>query len=286
VFVLQDEITLKIIDNLQMKLIYGEQARLWEGMTKNIRAYDLFMRGNECIHRNNEKDNKQARRFYKEAINIDREFAFAYTMLGFTHFYDLAYGWSKSQIKSFEEAEKSAEKAHVLNDSLDLTHSLLGMIYLFKKQHEQAMKSGERAVELNPNGANAHFTLGMIFCYSGKIELAIELLKRAFRLNPIPPSIYYSFSGTAYRINRQYEKAIELSEKCLSSNPDQIAPYITLAASYISLNRIEEARKAAKEVLRIHANFSLEYFGNTMPYKNQEIRDELIKALRKAGLPD
>jgi adenylate cyclase len=255
-------------------------------MTTNIQAYDVFMRGNESFYRNNEKDNKQARRFYKEAISIDSAFAFAYTTLGFTHIYDLAYGWSKSQIKSFEEAEKSAEKAHALNDSFDLTHSLLGMIYLLKKQYDQAIKSAERAIELNPNGAEAHLVLGLILSFSDKIELAIELCKRAFRLNPIPPPFYYSFSGIAYRINGQYEKAIELSEKCLSGNPDQITPCLTLAASYISLNRIEEARKAAKEALRIHPTFSLEYFRNTLPYKNQEIQDKLIEALRKAGLPE
>jgi tetratricopeptide (TPR) repeat protein len=92
--------------------------------------------------------------------------------------------------------------------------------------------------------------------------------------------------GQAYRLNGQHEKAIELSEKCLSGNPEQITPYITSAASYIFQNRIEEARKVAKEILKIQPIFSLEYFGNTLPYKNQKIRVELIEAPRKAGLPE
>jgi len=90
----------------------------------------------------------------------------------------------------------------------------------------------------------------------------------------------------AYRNNGQYEKAIEMAEKGLSGNPDQLAPCLTLAASYSLLNRTEEALKAVEEVLRIDPNFSLEYFAKTIPYKNQETTDSYIEALRKAGLPE
>jgi hypothetical protein len=62
--------------------------------------------------------------------------------------------------------------------------------------------------------------------------------------------------------------------------------YLTLAASYIYLNRTEEAYKAAEEVLRIDPNFSLEYHANTMPYKHKETGDKFVDALRKAGLPE
>ncbi len=286
IFALQDEITLKIIDALHIKLTWGEQARLWEGTITNIQAFDKFVRGQDCLFRNNEKDNKQARYFFKEAINIDKGSTLAHIMLGYTHLFDLLYGWSKSPIESFEHAEKNVEKALALNDSIDLAHSLLGWIYLFKRQHDEAIKAGERAIELNPNGAEAHALLAVILVFSDKIELAIKLLKRAFRLNPIPQPYFYGILAMAYRINGQYEKAIEVCEKTLSGNPDQITPYLTLAASYSSLNRAEEARKAAEEILRISPGFSLEYYANTLPFKNQEESDKLINSLRKAGLPE
>ncbi|MBT8349928.1 MAG: hypothetical protein KJO26_01660, partial [Deltaproteobacteria bacterium] len=249
-------------------------------------AYDRCMRGNEYFFRFNEKDHKQAQRFYKEAIKIDKAYAFAYVMLGFTYIFDLLYRWSTSPIKSFEEAEKNVEKALALNDSLDIGHGLLGFIYLFKGQHDKAIKEGDRAIELNPNGGESHVLFGFILILSDKTELAIKLLKRAFRLNPIPNPHYYSILAMAYRNNGQYEKAIELSEKGLIGNPDQLSVYLTLAASYCFINQTEEAHRAVEEVLRIDPNFSLEYIAKTMPYKQQETLDKLIKALRKAGLPE
>jgi adenylate cyclase len=286
IFALQDEITLKIINALQIKLAWGEQGRLWEGQTTSIQAFDKWMRGIDCFFRYNEKDNKQARHFFEEAINIDKSYTLAYINLGFTHTADLIWGWSKSPIESFEQAEKDAEKALALNDSIDLAHCLLGFIYLFKRQHEEAIKKGDRAIELNPNGAVAHLILGFILICSDKIEPAIKLLERALRLNPIPTPEYYSYLALAYQYNGQYEKAIEAGEKAVSVNPDFMFAYLDLAASYTFLSRTEEAREAVEEALRIQPDFSLEYHANTTPFKNQEELAKRINALRKAGLPE
>jgi len=286
IFALQDEITLKIMFTMQIKLTFGEQARLWEKGTTNIQAYDMFMRGIDFYFRHNEKDNRQAQQFYKEAINIDKAYAFPYAMLGFSHILDLLYGWGESPIKSFEQAETCAEQALTLNDSLDLSHLLMGWIHLFKRQHDEAIKEVERAIKLNPNGAMAHASLGLILVFSDKTELAIKFLKRAFRLDPIPPHHFYTYLAVAHRNNGEYEKAIDLAEKGLSGNPDQVTGYLILAASYSLLNRAEEAHKAVEEVLRINPNFSLEYHGKMLPYKNQGALDKYINALRKAGLPE
>jgi adenylate cyclase len=286
IFALQDEITLKLINTMHIKLTFGEQARLWEGDTTNIQAQDMLMRGNDCFFRNNEKDNKQAQQFYKEAVAIDNTFAMPHAMLGFTHIFDLLYRWTKSPIESFEQAEACAEKALALNDALDVAHLLLGWVYVFKRQHEDAIQEGERAIELNPNGAEAHVHLAYILIMSDKTESAIKLLKRAFRLNPIPLPHFYIILAMAYRNNGQHEKAIEVSKKGLSDDPDQLSPYLSMAASYIFLNRADEARKTVEEILRINPDFSLAYFAKTLPYKNQETADRFVNALRKAGLPE
>jgi len=286
IFALQDEITLKIIEAFQIKLTWGEQAHLWEGGTTSIQAFDKFMRGMDCFFRVNEKDNKQARHFFEEAINIDKGYAMAYIMLGYTHIMDLIYRWGKSPIECFEHAEKNIQKALVLNDSNDLAHSLFSLIYLYKRQYDESIKAGERAIELNPNGAVAHAHLAWILICSDKIELAIKLIERAFRLNPIPQPDFCAIMAMAYQNNGQYEKAIEVCKKALSGNPDQLPPYLTLAASYSSLNRTEDARKAVEEIIRIHPGFSLEYYANTLPFKNQEELDKYINTLRKTGLPD
>ena len=50
------------------------------------------------------------------------------------------------------------------------------------------------------------------------------------------------------------------------------------------MGREKEARAEAAEVLRINPKFSLDYFVKTLPYKDQKVINNLIDALRKAGL--
>jgi adenylate cyclase len=177
------------------------------------------------------------------------------------------------------------DEAHTI-ETLKKYRRLMAWIYLFKRCHEEAIKEGERAIDLNPNGAEAYACLVLVLIYSDETELALKLIKRALRLNPIPPPHYYFWLAATYRIRGQYEKAIQHLKKALIGSPDLLTPYLYLTASYSSLNRTEEAHKAAEEVLRIEPNFSLEYHKNILPYKNQETLNNYIEALRKAGLPD
>ena len=128
--------------------------------------------------------------------------------------------------------------------------------------------------------------MAFIYCCVDRPESAIALLKEAFRHEPTPSPLQYSFLSTAYRLNGQYEKAIEVSLKSLSLYPDQLSEYLTLAACYLHLDRQEEAKEAAENVLRLDPKFSLIYYESMEPYRNREVVDKYISTLRKAGLPD
>jgi adenylate cyclase len=71
IFALQDEITAKLINALEVNLTSGEQARLWEGGTTNIQAYDKIARGMKSFNRFNRHDNAQARLFFEQASKLD-----------------------------------------------------------------------------------------------------------------------------------------------------------------------------------------------------------------------
>jgi adenylate cyclase len=287
IFALQDEITSKLISAMEVKLTLGEQARLWEGAgTTNIMAYDKLWRGMEYYYRYSEQDVAQARKFAKEAINLDKEYASAYVILGFTLFTDLFDGRSKLPLIDLEEMEKCALKALELNDSLDLAHGLLGFVYLVKRQHNKAIEEGKKAVALNPNGSEAHAMLAIILNFSGKPQKAIELMKRAFRLNPIPPPSYYLFLGVAYRTNGQYLEAIDVCKKAVIKSPDFVWPYVTTAACYSSLEQYGKAHEAVTEILRISPKNSIEFISMQSPFKQKADLENLLEPLRKAGLPE
>jgi adenylate cyclase len=284
IFALQDEITMKILTALRVKLTEGEQARLYDRGAENLDSFLKVLQGRAYFYRFNKGSNLQARQMFEETIALDPKDAAAYMMLGWTHLIEVWFGWSKSPGTSMERAVELAQKALALNDTLDFTHSLLGNIYLMKRQYEKAIAEGERAVALNPNGADAHAHLGMTLSYVGRPEEAIVMLKRATRLNPLPPNWYLFSLGQAYRLTGQYEEAIAVYKRALHRNPDDMLAHAGLAATYSLLEREEEAHAEAAEVLRINPKFSLDHLAKTMPFKNQTDTERYIDALRKAGL--
>ena len=287
IFTLQDEITFKLITAMEAKLTTGEQARLREEAgTTNIMAYDKLWRGWECNYRFGDQDVAQARKFAKEAISLDKEYAFAYVLLGNTLWLDFINGRSKSPLKDLEEAEKCALKALELNHSFDFAHILLGSVYLSKGQHQKANVEGNKAVALNPNGADAHAMLAFFLIFSGKTQKAIELIKRAFRLNPIPPPSYFLILGIAYRMDGRYLEAIEAYKKAIIRSPDYVAAHMGMAACYSLLEQKEKARETVSEILRIDPNYSIEGMAKSVPYKQKIDLENLLEAMRKAGLPE
>jgi adenylate cyclase len=287
IFALQDEIMFKLITVMQVNLTSGEQARHREGAgTTNIAAYDKLMRGWDCFHGYSKQDVAQARKFAKEAIHLDKEYAYAYVLLGLTFWIDFSLGRSQSPLIDLEEAEKCALKALELNDSFDLAHIVLGYVYLSKSQHQKAIEEGNKALALNPNGADVHAQLAVFLSYSGKPEKAIELMKRAFRLNPIPPPSYFFASGLAYRMTGRYLEAIEACKQAIIKSPDYLLPYITIAASYSSLEQYEKAHQAVTEILRLSPKYSIEVLAMSASFEQKADLENLLEGLRKAGLPE
>ena len=283
IFALQDEITMKILTAVRVKLTEGEQVRLHARGEVNLDSFIKVLQGVPYFYRFNKEGNIQARQLFEEAIALDPKNAGAYTLLGWTYLMEVWFGTSESSGTCMERAAELAQKALALDDTLDLPHSLLGNIYLMNRQHEKAIDQAKRAVSLNPNGADAHAHLGMIFNYVGRREQAITLLTKAIRLNPIPPN-WYSFTlGDSYFLAGEYEEAVAAYKRALHGNPDDVSTHAGLAATYGLLGREEEARAAAEEVFRIEPAFSVEYV-KTLPFKHKADTERLIEGLRKAGL--
>ncbi len=284
IFALQDEITMKILTAVRVKLTDGEQARLYDKGAVNLDSFMKVLQGIPYFYRFNKEGNIQARQMFEEAIALEPNNAGAYTLLGWTYLMEVWSGLSESPGRSMARAAELAQKALALDDTLDLPHSLLGNIYLMSRQYEKAIAEEERAIALNPNGADAHAHLGMTLNYVGRPEEAIALLKKAIRLNPIPPNWYLFSLGDAYRLTEQYEVAIAVYKRVLHRNPDDMRAHTGLAATYSLLGREEQAFAQAEQILRIEPKFSLEYFVKTLPFKNQADTELYIDSLRKAGL--
>jgi adenylate cyclase len=284
IFALQDEITLKIIQALQVKLTAGEQAHVIGKGTENLNAYLKTLQAFEQFLRMNKQGSTMAKQLAKEAIALDPKYARPYAVIAYSHMLDLWFRFSESPEESMKLAVDAAQKALVLDDSDSLTHSCFSALYIMQRQHDKAIASAERALELSPSGGRALSSFGTALIYACRFSEAVQYFEQAIRLDPFPPSSLFRNLGAAYRGIGRYEDAIVQYKKALKLEPDDLFIHLGLAHTYIKLGREKEAQAEAAEVLRIYPKFSLEHYAKTLPLKDQSVADDSIACLRKAGL--
>jgi adenylate cyclase len=284
IFVLQDEITLKILNSLHVKLTGGEQDRVYGKGTNNLEAYIKVLQGRDYFWRLDRESNILAKKLFEEAIALDPKYPAPYWLLGMTHIMDAWFDWGQSKEDSLSRAMELAQKTISLNDLDSNAHGLLGAAYRMKGDHGKAIVEGKRAVELDPNSADAYVWLGIALNYAGRSEEAVHLFERAIRLNPFAHTWYFLHLGNAYQFLGRYDEAIAAYQKALRLSPNNLFAHLNLTATYSQLGRDKEASAHVKEVLRISPDFSLDRFAEKLPYKNQNEKDQRINAWRKAGL--
>jgi len=285
IFALQDDITIKIIKALRIKLTDGEQARLRIKSSVNLEAFLKTLKAWDYFVRNNKDDNVLARREVKNVIAITPEYSDAYVLLAFTHINDLWYD-VENPIISYAEATKSIKIALSLDKDNYDAYLALAYLHLMRRQHERAIASVEHALTLNPNGADAYSLLGYVLFNADKSEEAVQYLRKAILLNPIPPSSYYLFLGHAFYGMDNYVKAVEAYRKAIYIEPNDLHAHLALAASYILIGRKDEAQAEASEVLRINPKFSSKKVFKSLPHKNKIVIKRWYNALLQAGLPE
>ena len=284
IFALEDEITKKIITSLDVTLLKGETARLIAQSTNNLEAYLKYLEGFKIHQRLTKEDNLTGRQLLEEAIALDPNFLAAYTLLGITHLSDAAFGWAESFDKSVNEAETLAHKALSLDDTSPFAYNLFASVHLFRLEYKKAVDGFRKVIALSPYTAGVHAWLGVALIHvGGKVEESIQEFKIARRLDPFPPNWILNYSAVAYRVNAEYEKAIEILQKVIKRSPDYWLSHFELAADYGLLGRENEARAAAAEVLRIRPDFTIAKLFD-IEFRDTADKERTIEVLQKAGL--
>jgi len=288
-FVLQDEIAKQIMTALQVKLTEGEYASGVAGGTSNLKALECFWRAEEHFFRWAKEDNAAARQWAQKATELDPKFAGAWALMGWTHLFEVIFGWSKSPVQSMEKALECAQKAIGLSDSCAKAYSLMGYINLLNRKFDEAIENGERAVRINPNDPIMLSILASIMHYNGKFDESIALVKNAMRLCPSYPAFFLSPLYMSHLLAERYEEAVAAGELMLArAHKGEFSPllaHMSLAEAYIGLGQDQKARAHAEEVLKINPNYSLADLRKSIYYYRDPAHlERRIDALRKAGL--
>ncbi|MGD8230125.1 MAG: adenylate/guanylate cyclase domain-containing protein, partial [Desulfobacteraceae bacterium] len=239
IFALQDEITMKIITELRVKLV-GEQARLAAPCTTNLKAYLKYLEANEHLYRWNKEDNLVAQRLAEDAIALEPEYACAYSLLGGTHLLEVVFRSSTSPKQSIAKAKENIGKAIALNPSLSGPHSMLALVFSAIGQYEKSIEQAEKALAVDPNSIFSLRQLGASLRFAGRSDEAIPIYEKVIRSDPFSTANYFSL-GMCYLFTGQWEDAIRICKRATERNPKDLFAHLCLTSAYSAAGREEEA---------------------------------------------
>jgi TolB-like protein len=247
IFELQDQMTLKVVGALVPQLELAEIERAKRKPTERLDAYDYFLRGMACVHRDTHEAHSEALQLFDKAIKFDPNFAPPHGMAAWCYVRRKSNGWMTDRVQEISAAVRLARRAVDLGNDDPVALCKGGHAIAFVAHDlDTGVAFVDRALVLNPNLALAWHLSGWVRVYLGEADLALDHLARAMRLNPLDPLIFVTEAGTAfaYFVAGRYDDALSWAEKTLRKQPNFMVALRVAAAAGALAGQIQEARRA------------------------------------------
>jgi serine/threonine protein kinase/tetratricopeptide (TPR) repeat protein len=240
IFEVQDEIAKTIADRLKVTLGAERQKPLVRAGTKNLEAYQLYLKGRFHWNKRAADGLRKAIEYFQEAIEKDPDYALAYT--GLADAYNLA-----SFLNVFPpgevmpKAKAAAAKALEIDDGLAEAHVSLGYAsFTYDWDWAAAGRHFEQALAVNPSYVGNHPFYPLYLSSLGRFEEAGAVATRALDLDPASPAVSHVLAVQLY-LAREFDQAIQQCHKTLEMEPNYAVAYSMLGQAYASKELYREA---------------------------------------------
>jgi serine/threonine protein kinase/Tfp pilus assembly protein PilF len=240
IFEVQDEIAKTIADRLKVTLGAGRQKPLVKAGTKNLEAYQLYLKGRFHWNKRTPDGFQKAIEHFQEAIEKDPAYALAYAGLADT--YDMASFFNLFPPgEVMPKAKTAAAKALEIDDGLAEAHVSLGYAsFTYDWDWTAAGKHFQQALAVNPSYVRNHAFYPLYLSSLGRFDEALAMAKSVLDLDPASPAVSHVLAVQLY-LARQFDQAIQQCHKTLELDPNYAVAYSVLGQAYASKGSSREA---------------------------------------------
>ena len=279
IFGVESDIAKAIAETLSVRLTESQQQQLAKRPTENLKAYQYYMEGRLMSQRRTREDLLTAVRYYKMAIEEDRNYARAYAGLADAYGGLGVYGYI-APIEGRRQEEEAARKALTFDENLAEGRVALGHSYTEFAPFNFSLGDGEllHAIELSPSLASAHTYLGISLARQGRLDESSKELLKARELDPLS-SLVARAAVIPYYLKRDYPRALELLRQA-----DELGPAFSTTFEigvYIQNKLFDETLAQLETAKRERKNDSILIYNTGMVYAAQGKRAEAIQIIKE-----
>jgi TolB-like protein/DNA-binding winged helix-turn-helix (wHTH) protein/Tfp pilus assembly protein PilF len=242
VLALQSEVAEAIANEIQVKITAEDKQRLQQDRQVNPQALEANWRGRFAWNRRTEDGMWEAVGHFKQAIDIDPDYAPAYSGLADSYSMLGSIGIDGAEPKTVMPlAELNAKKALEKDSNLAEAHASLAYVKLsYYWDLPGARQEFERAIALDPGSATAHHWYSHYFMAADDMASATQQMQIARKLEPLSSSINLGI-GWCYYYSKRYQEAIDQYRAVVETEPGFPLAYQTLGMAYQQKNMMPEA---------------------------------------------
>ena len=251
VFAVQEEIASSIAEALRVALTPAESAKLAKDRPKDVRAYDLYLRGRELYGRYTDTSLREAMGLFREAIEIDPNYALAWAGVADCHGQLCQWGKSVDIAESTRSGIEAARHAISLNPSLPEAYKAEALNLEYSGDYDGSRSALLRALEVNSRFTPALLNLAVDAFARADLAGSERYCRRALEVDPQEAFGHHWLVQLTYQ-TRRLDEAIAGTHRIrqLSSDPF----YLTLlfsARGWAHLERgdLSSAAEAMREGL-------------------------------------
>src|SRR5438034_3938022 len=246
IFAIQDEIARSVIDALGLSLTRREQRRFLKASTKNVDAYEFYLRARKLFQQWTRQSIELARQMFERAIELDPHFAAAWAGLATALVYLFSWGGGDPDLQN---ARNASTRALELDPELADAHIAAGQSFSMEQRYGEAAAEFERAIELDPTLFDAYYYYARSCFKAGDLDKALKLFEKAQSIRPEDYQSYCHVSLVMRELGRRDEAgrtdhlALESIKKYLELNPDEARAYSLGAGVLARLGEVERAKQ-------------------------------------------
>ena len=227
---LPEDISRQISAGLKLELSGEARQQISKRYTVNPQAYELYWKGRYHWNQRKSGDVNQAIKYFQEAINLDPQYALAYT--GLADCYVLGNILQMPPKQAMPMAADAARRALAIDNQLAEAHTSLAKIKLsYEWDWAGAEAEFKQAIQLNPGYATAHQWYGVYLSEMGRHDESVRERITAQELDPFSLSIATGL-GRAFYWARRYDESIARLQSIVPKDSNYADTYWSLGLAY------------------------------------------------------
>jgi adenylate cyclase len=251
IFSVESDVAKAIADQLRAHITRQEEQVIAAKPTKNIEAYDAYLRGRYFWNKRTSDGIKHAIEHFQQSIERDPDFALGHAGLADSYIALTFYNFAAPH-ETMPKAKESAIKALALDNTLAEAHASLAHILMnYDWNWSAAEKEFKRSIELKPDYATAHEWYAIHYLTAtGRLEEAVQEMKKALELEPASLVMNTFMGATLYYAGR-YDEAIDQCRRTIEMDPTFAVAHWHLGLAYEQKQVLDAATEEFKKAISL-----------------------------------